>query len=338
MAGTLPSASAIDYSPLLVEPDAAAVAQYRESAQHLTRMTDGAATVKRLLVVGFWVGVALVVFFAGSGAYSFLLGITTGSTIDLNPGGNAVVFAGVVTGGVLFFRRFPVTSMWPAFLKLNWFARANDFDFWIDSELPHLPGSAFLGATPGSSTYLRLRSRGTATVELANYLKKDFAADGTEQGTAAGGYIAIELNRRLPNLLLKGRGWQTFSGLPRDYDESQTLSLEGDFDRYFTLYCPTGYERDALYIFTPDLMALLIDNAAPFDVEIVDNWLFVYSNLPIVRPDAAWMSRLFRIISLIGAKAMRSSQNYRDDRAIDTSTGSIGPSGRRLARTAWRTL
>ena len=38
---------------------------------------------------------------------------------------------------------------------------------------------------------------------------------------------------------------------------TQVLSLEGDFDRYFTLYCPKEYERDALYVFTPDLMALL---------------------------------------------------------------------------------
>lgn len=42
------------------------------------------------------------------------------------------------------------------------------------------------------------------------------------------------------------------------------LSLEGDFDRYFTLYCPGDYERDALYVFTPDLLALLIDESRHF--------------------------------------------------------------------------
>ena len=322
----------IDYSALLVSPTAAEVAAYRASAQHLTTMVDGAAAVTRMLRIAFWVGVVVVAVLFITSAVGFVLGVTTGSVINLNPGANAFLLSAVLIGGVLFFRRFPITSMWPGFLKLNWFAQANDLDFWIESELPPYPSSALIGASAGSSTYMRLRSRGEATVELANYLKK--AVDpqlGEETGTAAGGYLAIELNRSLPNIFLKSRTIPTFSGVPRDFDDEQVLSLEGDFDRYFTLYCPAGYERDALYIFTPDVMALLIDHAAGLDVEIVDNWLFVYSNLPIVRIDPAWMSRLFRIIALIGAKALRSSNNYRDERAVGLPDGSIA-SGRRLAR------
>ena len=54
--------------------------------------------------------------------------------------------------------------------------------------------------------------------------------------------------------------------LPATFRRDQVLSLEGDFNRYFTLYCPRQYERDALYVFTSDLISLLNDEADPFDV------------------------------------------------------------------------
>lgn len=38
---------------------------------------------------------------------------------------------------------------------------------------------------------------------------------------------------------------------------------------------------DALYLFTPDIMARFIDNAAQLDVEIVDDWLFLYLQRPV---------------------------------------------------------
>ena len=46
-------------------------------------------------------------------------------------------------------------------------------------------------------------------------------------------------------------------------------TLEGDFDRHFTLYAPDGYGRDALYLLTPDLMSRLIDSARAFDVSLL---------------------------------------------------------------------
>ena len=120
--------------------------------------------------------------------------------------------------------------------------------------------------------------------------------------------------------------------LPATFDKSQILSLEGDFDKYFTLYCPKEYERDALYVFTPDLMALLIDEAAPFDVEIVDDWMFVYSNVAFRTGDANLYARLFRIIDTVGAKALTQTDRYVDARVGDFSANVVAPQGARLKR------
>lgn len=68
-------------------------------------------------------------------------------------------------------------------------------------------------------------------------------------------------------------------------DREQRLSLEGDFDRHFALYCPAGSERDALYLFTPDILALLIDRVRGLDVEVVGDRLLLTSFDDVVTRD-----------------------------------------------------
>ena len=122
----------------------------------------------------------------------------------------------------------------------------------------------------------------------------------------------------LPHMVLDAtanNGLFGTSTLPISFDRAQVLSLEGDFDRYFTLYCPRDYERDALYVFTPDLLALLIDESRHFDVEIVDDWMFVYSATRFDMTDPGTLRRLFRIVDTVGAKTLRQTARYADGRA-----------------------
>ena len=72
------------------------------------------------------------------------------------------------------------------------------------------------------------------------------------------GYLAVRLQRKLPQFVLDSSRNDDgkYSNLPMPIAGGQRLSLEGDFDQHFALHSPRGYERDALYIFTPDLMAL----------------------------------------------------------------------------------
>jgi hypothetical protein len=79
-------------------------------------------------------------------------------------------------------------------------------------------------------------------------------------------------------------------------------------------------------------MALLIDEAAPFDVEIVDDWMFVYSTVALRTGDAAMYARLFRIIDTVGAKTLTQSDRYVDERVGDFKANIIAPQGARLKR------
>jgi hypothetical protein len=126
----------------------------------------------------------------------------------------------------------------------------------------------------------------------------------------------VRLERKLPQFVLDssrnddGR----FSNLPMPIAAGQRLSLEGDFDQHFALHSPRGYERDALYIFTPDLMALLIDETGDFDVEIVDEWFFVYARGGWDLSNGTLWRRLDRIRHVVGAKAITRTDLYANAR------------------------
>ena len=135
------------------------------------------------------------------------------------------------------------------------------------------------------------------------------------------GYVAITLDRRLPHLLLDAKandrsvfGIKT-SNLPVDLARDQRLTLGGEFDDKFTLYAPSDYGRDAFYIFAPDLMALFIDRLGTFDVEIVDDTMFVYgSPFDLLDPQTyAWLAEL---VDTAVARTVRRTERYRDDFAL----------------------
>ncbi|WP_395244471.1 hypothetical protein ACGGZK_01320 [Agromyces sp. MMS24-K17] len=150
------------------------------------------------------------------------------------------------------------------------------------------------------------------------------------------GYLAIRLPRFLPNLLLDaGRNDGLIgSSLVRPPKEDQRLSLEGDFDRHFRLYVPTGYERDALYVFTPDLMALLIDETGDLDVEVRDDLLIVMRPGGFAWTEPATWERFDRIRAVVGAKFHDRTDLYVDERVpgAEAPAGPVAPAGRRLRR------
>jgi len=190
--------------------------------------------------------------------------------------------------------------------------------FAADNRLAYLPGPAFGGylepwASRGRLIVSRVMRAPSAdgAVEFGNYeLSYATTSNGQSQ---FGGYCALRLDRTLPNIVLRARRHRnplTEAGLPA---RAQHLSLEGDFDRHFTLYCPKGYERDALYLFTPDIMARLIDRAGGFDVEIVDDWVFISQAKDVVTLDP---SRWQQVLAATGAVRGKIAQweRWKDDR------------------------
>ncbi|MFK3677360.1 hypothetical protein ACI2IP_06495 [Microbacterium sp. NPDC090218] len=203
--------------------------------------------------------------------------------------------------------------------RLHRFAQANGMSYEPKVVDPPLPGMIFsLGRSRQSSDLIR----GTRPrfVEFGNY--QYTVQSGKNSTTYRWGYVAVKLDVPLPNIVLDAKGNNGFgSNLPASFQKAQRLSLEGDFDQHFTLYCPAGYERDALYLFTPDIMARFIDNAAQLDVEIVDDWLFLYTQRKVSTLDPATWAWLFGVVGALLTKFDQWAR-WRDERLIAENSGS----------------
>lgn len=141
-------------------------------------------------------------------------------------------------------------------------------------------------------------------------------------------FLQLRLPRTLPHLLLdsrsNGRIRGTLSG-------SQRISLEGDFDRWFVAHAPGGYERDALEILTPDVMAGLIDYGRHWDIEVVDDLLIVVSNRFRRGSDRDETTALLRFSETVAEAFAHQTRTYSDPRA-DRPRTEVAPPGRRLRR------
>ena len=278
-----------------------------------------------LAVVG---GVILAVIWA---VVSALEG-TTGPALGVGTIG--LLIGGFITFVAVAWRGPAPRGPWEQWTRLDRFARENGMRFRAsDSTIPTAGSIFHLG--DGQTVSNRLTAD-DGSLDIGNYSY----GVGTGKGRQLydWGYLAIRLERTLPHLVLdstSNNGRFGSGRLPATFHSSQVLSLEGDFNTHFTLYAPQGSETDALYIFTPDLMALLIDEAGDYDVEIVDDWMFVYSPLPFAAggdssAHAATYSRLFRIVETVGAKARSQTDRFVDASAPDFEANVVSPAAQRL--------
>lgn len=86
--------------------------------------------------------------------------------------------------------------------------------------------------------------------------------------------FSLEFDAQMPDIFLESRTYP-LGGIS---SSNNVVKLEGDFNKYFTLNVEPGYEVEALEVFTPDIMANLIDKASLFNMEIADNHLLLYKS------------------------------------------------------------
>lgn len=227
-------------------------------------------------------------------------------------------------------------SIWTNYICLLSFAEANGLEYISKTNEPGYAGMIF-GIGNNRYAYNQLFNKTKKPFfEIANY-RYTVGSDDNER-TISYGYIIIQLDRNLPHMVLDSTSnnskifGMNLSNLPVSFKKDQRLSLEGDFDKHFTLYAPEDYKRDALYIFTPDLMALFIDKSGSYDAEIIDNKLYIYSSssFNLLSPEA--MQRIFEIIDKIGAKTLSQTDKYADESVGNRSSDVVAMPGRRLKK------
>jgi hypothetical protein len=173
-------------------------------------------------------------------------------------------------------------------------------------------------------------------VELGNY--RYTTGSGKNQTTHTFGYARVALGRNLPHMVLDAKGNNFFgSSLPDTFQASQRLSLEGNFNEYFDLYVPENYQRDALYIFTPDVMQALVDHGKDVDIEVVGNELYIYSKSTIAMTSKIHLQSWMNIVESISTELKDQSKRYLDERmSASQVAGAVMPEvateGKRLKK------
>jgi hypothetical protein len=232
-------------------------------------------------------------------------------------GGGAVVLVAWLAGSLLLHRwaaRPPSPRARGRQWRQHLTALANGFD-------PQPSGgrtfrSLITEEVGGVLLHPRFRAAG---VEFGNVVRKRARRAGWT-------YVAVTLPVPLPHLVLDATADDRHGrDLPATVRRGQRLSLEGDFDRSFHLYAPEGYERDALYLLTPDVMAALVDDAAGFDVEMVDRTLvFSRGGLADHAEPEPWIA-VGRILDGVAERLRRRALRYRDERVLLGDGGPAAP-------------
>lgn len=146
-------------------------------------------------------------------------------------------------------------------------------------------------------------------------------------------FIELPLPAAVPHIVLRNRRRSIIPtlGLGRG---AARMELEGDFARTFLLLVPEGYQQDALYIFTPDLMARVLDLGSGAELELVDRFAYVYlpGGTRFDRPDT--MRGVLELAEELRRRFAARTAPYRDDAAGETAARAgvaIGLRGQRLA-------
>jgi hypothetical protein len=199
--------------------------------------------------------------------------------------------------------------------RLDRFARANGATYVPVVRTLSRPGMMFETGTI-RATFDMITWQGPRFVEIGDH---EYKPSPFQKNSERRGYIGLRLDVALPHIVLdsvandlRGEG----TSLRFRVDAAQRLSLEGDFDRFFSLSCPTGYERDALYLFAPDIMQRFVDHAAEFDVEIVDDWLMLSTRAKLATLDREKWRNVLDLVAALEEKLWQWGR-WRDEQLVD---------------------
>lgn len=112
----------------------------------------------------------------------------------------------------------------------------------------------------------------------------------------------VSFSGTFPHLYLNNKHNKNLSGMKDMFLPRITLPTE--FEKQFSLYVPKGYEIEALELFTPDLLAQILDMKWKHDVELVQQKLYVFSERYITKREqlVEELSRLKTLTEYIAPK------------------------------------
>jgi hypothetical protein len=308
--------SGLDYTPLHQPVSDADIKAFRSARQPKHSWT------KPLVIVGsIVIGIVILV--------AIFLGFILIKNNDFWTSFMPAMFWVFLVGLVIYFAKRALVARYKRLVRLDRFAVKNGLEFRYDA--PMGLGNNGMIFDEGHSRKLNEGFFFPDMTELGNY--EYVVGNGKNQNTHYWAYLKVRLPRKLPHMVLDAKKNNIFgkiSNLTDTFDRGQVLSLEGDFNEHFTLYAPKQYERDALYVFTPDVMAKVIDSGSAYDMEVVDDELYLYRSGKINLASETELRSLLSIVEQIGTDLHDQVEYYADERVGDRAQNIVALEGARL--------
>jgi hypothetical protein len=324
------SALGFESRALLAHPDEVALRRFRRAFAKAGTI-PGASAHRRLVI-----DTAVRSVVAAAMLVPVLILAVAAFSAPFEPGAFGLLpIVAALVGFAIWYLARPLPARWRAirpwrrWYRLNGFAEDNGLVY-----LPHLDtgldGLMFRQGTQRRVTDMLGTRDASFVIGTFHFVAGDNMR--TLGRDPAFSFLRVKLPRPVPHLVLIStarRRFHGYSSVGLSFAESQRVRLEGDFDRTFSAYAPDGYGADARYVLTPDLMARLVDNASTFDLEFVDDALYVYSATAWdVESPATWVWAR-RFAEAVGVPALRRTARFADDRSVEPGT-TVAPAGRRL--------
>ena len=239
-----------------------------------------------------------------------------------------------VVGVILWAATRSIIQSTTASLRLKAFAEANGFGFSEDTRQGENPGLIFqYGDSHRIVQGLALNDQ--AGTLIANY--RYMTGSGRSRQAHYHAFVRVTLSRKLPQVLLDAVSNNFMGKISNfaDVDNNQRIDLEGDFNNYFQAYAPVNYGPDTLYWLTPELMQLLIQSLANYDIEVVDNYVYLY-HAGEFEFDEATTRNLIGIGQWLYAEFEQNTRRYSDERIGSFAANTVAAPGKRLKRSIGR--
>ncbi|MCL2451791.1 hypothetical protein FWD20_02870 [Candidatus Saccharibacteria bacterium] len=156
---------------------------------------------------------------------------------------------------------------------------------------------------------------------------------GKNQQTHFFNYMQITLPRQVPHLFINGK---KNAVNPNTFEyKVEKLKLEGDFSKHFDLLVPPGYQRDALQILTPDVMAALIDFGKEYDFELIGSELYIYQSGMFSKElftSAEKLRTFLTAVDKISSQFGKQTKTYSDLRAGNVSSNLVATEGAKFKK------
>lgn len=158
-------------------------------------------------------------------------------------------------------------------LQIEQFCKDNNFSLQPLLDVGDKTGSLF---NRGHSRIISNQMSGVDDdTEFCIYDYQYTTGSGKSSRTYQFGVAEITLKQKFPHILVDNKRDGSISGF--EFDKSQKLELEGDFNTYFSVYGPKEYEIEVLQVLNPSVMVSLLSMHESFDIEIIGNKMYIYN-------------------------------------------------------------